>query len=260
MFQTHPGFSGHFKALAWHAAGFGWPALAVAWHAAGLGLGMALAWYAAGLGLGMALAWYAAGLGLGMALAWYAAGLGLGMALAWYAAGLGLGMALAWYAAGLGLGMALAWYAAGLGLGMALAWYAAGLGLGMDFLSREVGEFLSGSLAGVVTKAVLAPFETIRYGYNRRWSEDEKGMGNNFTRTQIRAHKKRRLSFLPQACFALVTTRNSTLTNFYQEVIEAARERFTREISFQSKDKDISLAKSPGLLAAFLVWLSAATL
>ncbi|XP_028066270.1 uncharacterized protein LOC114269200 isoform X3 [Camellia sinensis] len=82
-----------------------------------------------------------------------------------------------------------------------------------------------------------------RYGYNRRWSEDEKGMGNNFTRTQIRAHKKRRLSFLPQACFALVTTRNSTLTNFYQEVIEAARERFTREISFQSKDKDISLAK-----------------
>ncbi|XP_028066273.1 uncharacterized protein LOC114269200 isoform X4 [Camellia sinensis] len=113
----------------------------------------------------------------------------------------------------------------------------------MDFLSREVGEFLSGSLAGVVTKAVLAPFETIRYGYNRRWSEDEKGMGNNFTRTQIRAHKKRRLSFLPQACFALVTTRNSTLTNFYQEVIEAARERFTREISFQSKDKDISLAK-----------------
>ncbi|XP_028066269.1 uncharacterized protein LOC114269200 isoform X2 [Camellia sinensis] len=130
----------------------------------------------------------------------------------------------------------------------------------LDFLSREVGEFLSGSLAGVVTKAVLAPFETIRYGYNRRWSEDEKGMGNNFTRTQIRAHKKRRLSFLPQACFALVTTRNSTLTNFYQEVIEAARERFTREISFQSKDKDISLAKSPGLLAAFLVWLSAATL
>ncbi|GMQ03890.1 hypothetical protein CsSME_00049514 [Camellia sinensis var. sinensis] len=83
-----------------------------------------------------------------------------------------------------------------------------------------------------------------RYGYNRRcWSEDEKGMKNNFTRIQIGAHKKRRLSFSPQTCSALVTARNSSLTNFYQEVIEAAREKFTREISFQSKDKDISLAK-----------------
>ncbi|KAL7166560.1 hypothetical protein ACSBR2_037268 [Camellia fascicularis] len=83
-----------------------------------------------------------------------------------------------------------------------------------------------------------------RYGYNRRcWSEDEKGMKNNFTRIQIGAHKKRRLSFSPQACSALVTTRNSSLTNFYQEAIEAAREKFTQGISFQSKDKDISLAK-----------------
>lgn len=32
-----------------------------------------------------------------------------------------------------------------------------------DFLrTREVGEFLSGALAGAMTKAVLAPLETIR--------------------------------------------------------------------------------------------------
>lgn len=29
--------------------------------------------------------------------------------------------------------------------------------------TREVGEFLSGALAGAMTKAVLAPLETIRY-------------------------------------------------------------------------------------------------
>jgi hypothetical protein len=32
-----------------------------------------------------------------------------------------------------------------------------------DFLrTREVGEFLSGALAGAMTKAILAPLETIR--------------------------------------------------------------------------------------------------
>lgn len=35
----------------------------------------------------------------------------------------------------------------------------------------------------------------------------------------------------------------STKVNRYKEVLEAARDKFTREISFQSKDKDISLAK-----------------
>lgn len=29
--------------------------------------------------------------------------------------------------------------------------------------TREAGEFLSGALAGAMTKAVLAPLETIRY-------------------------------------------------------------------------------------------------
>lgn len=30
--------------------------------------------------------------------------------------------------------------------------------------TREAGEFLSGALAGAMTKAVLAPLETIRFG------------------------------------------------------------------------------------------------
>lgn len=36
--------------------------------------------------------------------------------------------------------------------------------LHQDFMkSREVGEFLSGALAGAMTKAILAPLETIRF-------------------------------------------------------------------------------------------------
>lgn len=31
------------------------------------------------------------------------------------------------------------------------------------FRSREAGEFVSGALAGAMTKAVLAPLETIRF-------------------------------------------------------------------------------------------------
>lgn len=31
------------------------------------------------------------------------------------------------------------------------------------FRTREVGEFLSGALAGAMTKAILAPLETIRF-------------------------------------------------------------------------------------------------
>lgn len=39
-------------------------------------------------------------------------------------------------------------------------------------------------------------------------------------------------------------------SNFYQDVLKAAREKFTQEISFQSKDKDISLAKALLYIAA----------
>ncbi|KAJ4950868.1 hypothetical protein NE237_027700 [Protea cynaroides] len=39
-------------------------------------------------------------------------------------------------------------------------------------------------------------------------------------------------------------------SHFYQEVLKAAREKFTQEISFQSKDKDVSLAKALLYVAA----------
>ncbi|XP_042031729.1 uncharacterized protein LOC121778442 [Salvia splendens] len=64
------------------------------------------------------------------------------------------------------------------------------------------------------------------------------------TATGNAASKKTRLSISPLASSALAESRNSSAANFYKEVLEAARDKFTREISFQSKDKDISLAKA----------------
>ncbi|XP_057525250.1 uncharacterized protein LOC130804719 isoform X1 [Amaranthus tricolor] len=45
-------------------------------------------------------------------------------------------------------------------------------------------------------------------------------------------------------------TKDSYGPKFYQDVLKAAREKFTEEISFQSKDKDISLAKTLLYVAA----------
>ncbi|OAY24442.1 hypothetical protein MANES_17G016300v8 [Manihot esculenta] len=45
-------------------------------------------------------------------------------------------------------------------------------------------------------------------------------------------------------------TRDSSRLNVYKEVVKSAREKFNREISFQSKDKDISLAKALLFIAA----------
>ncbi|KAL3844406.1 hypothetical protein ACJIZ3_001809 [Penstemon smallii] len=56
--------------------------------------------------------------------------------------------------------------------------------------------------------------------------------------------KKMKLGISPLASSALAEPRNTSRANFYKEVLEAARDKFTREISFQSKDKDISLAKA----------------
>uniref|UniRef100_A0A5B7ALZ3 Protein SirB1 N-terminal domain-containing protein n=2 Tax=Davidia involucrata TaxID=16924 RepID=A0A5B7ALZ3_DAVIN len=91
----------------------------------------------------------------------------------------------------------------------------------------------------------------LRYGYDCRgcWNENEKGKKNKFTFAS-KPHKKRRLSLSPLATSALATTRNSSRPNFYEEVLKAAREKFTQEISFQSKDKDISLAKALLYIAA----------
>ncbi|XAR70736.1 hypothetical protein NMG60_11027708 [Bertholletia excelsa] len=83
-------------------------------------------------------------------------------------------------------------------------------------------------------------YQPFRYNYNlRRWNVDEKGGMN-----------KRNLRFWPRASSALAPMRNSSHPNTYLEVLKAARQKFTREISFQSKDKDISLAKALLYIAA----------
>nr|GMD97415.1 uncharacterized protein LOC109153067 [Ipomoea batatas]GME00093.1 uncharacterized protein LOC109153067 [Ipomoea batatas] len=56
-------------------------------------------------------------------------------------------------------------------------------------------------------------------------------------------HKKRRLSIAPWSASALAETRNSSRAELYGEVLKDAREKFTREVSLRTKDKEISLAK-----------------
>ncbi|KAJ0944734.1 putative protein SirB1 [Helianthus annuus] len=55
---------------------------------------------------------------------------------------------------------------------------------------------------------------------------------------------KRRLVSSPMAAAAPVKTGGCSPLKYYQEVLSAARANFTQEISFQCKDKDISLAKA----------------
>ncbi|KAL2544363.1 hypothetical protein Fot_13596 [Forsythia ovata] len=87
-------------------------------------------------------------------------------------------------------------------------------------------------------------------GRNRFWSVYGKGKMDNLTATtRIAALEKRRLSISP-SCSALAESRNSSRASFYKEVLEASREKFTQEISFRSKDKDISLAKALLYVAA----------
>ncbi|CAK9177640.1 unnamed protein product [Ilex paraguariensis] len=90
-----------------------------------------------------------------------------------------------------------------------------------------------------------------RYGFDGRgcWNLNEKGRRSKFVTTTA-AQMKRRSSFSLLASSALATTRIASLPNFNPEVLKAAREKFTREISFQSKDKDISIAKALLYIAA----------
>nr|XP_043607483.1 uncharacterized protein LOC122579380 isoform X2 [Erigeron canadensis] len=55
---------------------------------------------------------------------------------------------------------------------------------------------------------------------------------------------KKKSSFSPMTTTANVKTHDFSPPKSYQEVRIAAREKFTQEISFRSKDKDISLAKT----------------
>ncbi|KAJ8555251.1 hypothetical protein K7X08_012747 [Anisodus acutangulus] len=83
-----------------------------------------------------------------------------------------------------------------------------------------------------------------RCGFNggvRCWIGNEKGRWNKLASA---TSKKRRVSICPMASSALAETRYTSRAKFYQEVLNDAREKFTQEISFQSKDKDISLGKA----------------
>ncbi|KAI5656523.1 hypothetical protein M9H77_25316 [Catharanthus roseus] len=93
-----------------------------------------------------------------------------------------------------------------------------------------------------------------RYDFDGRggcWIGNGKGRSNELAAaTIVKVPKNRRLNISPLASSALVETRNSPRANFYQEILKASRDKFTLEISFQSKDKDISLAKALFYVAA----------
>ncbi|XP_055819825.1 uncharacterized protein LOC129888819 isoform X2 [Solanum dulcamara] len=79
------------------------------------------------------------------------------------------------------------------------------------------------------------------------WIGNEKGKWNKLASAAAASTKspKLRMSISPMASSAaLAETRWSSRAKFYEEVLKGAREKFTQEISFQSKDKDISLAKA----------------
>ncbi|PIN07925.1 hypothetical protein CDL12_19504 [Handroanthus impetiginosus] len=90
-----------------------------------------------------------------------------------------------------------------------------------------------------------------RYDFDRRsdYGKEKKNYMIAAT-TQSAAVKKMRLVISPRASSALAESHNSSRADFYKEVLEAARDKFTKEISFQSKDKDISLAKALLYIAA----------
>ncbi|XP_047971882.1 uncharacterized protein LOC125214774 isoform X1 [Salvia hispanica] len=88
-----------------------------------------------------------------------------------------------------------------------------------------------------------------RYNFGGCWIGC--GKGKSAASTSNAAVKKMRLSISPLASSAaLDTSPNLSRPDFYKEVLESARDKFTMEISFQSKDKDISLAKALLYVAA----------
>ncbi|XP_049376722.1 uncharacterized protein LOC125841607 isoform X1 [Solanum stenotomum] len=106
-------------------------------------------------------------------------------------------------------------------------------------------------LVGGTVKELSAAMASLnvysRCGFDGRvgcWIGNEKGRWNKLAAASTMAPKKRRLSISPLASSALAETPYTSRAEFYHEVLNDAREKFTQEISFQSKDKDISLAKA----------------
>ncbi|KAL0393772.1 UNVERIFIED_CONTAM: hypothetical protein Slati_4343400 [Sesamum latifolium] len=103
--------------------------------------------------------------------------------------------------------------------------------------NRQMTMMMTGGLGAPTPVAVPSLGNCGRFGFDGRggcWSDCGKGKRNYMTvnTTQNAAVKKMRLGISPLASSALA-----------EPCPQAARDKFTREISFQSKDKDISLAK-----------------
>ncbi|KAM3379597.1 putative protein isoform X1 [Capsicum galapagoense] len=80
------------------------------------------------------------------------------------------------------------------------------------------------------------------------WIGNQKGKWNKLAAAAVPASTKApkfRMSISPMASStALAETQWSSRAKFYTEVLKDAREKFMQEISFQSKDQDISLSKA----------------
>ncbi|XP_009624491.1 uncharacterized protein [Nicotiana tomentosiformis] len=98
------------------------------------------------------------------------------------------------------------------------------------------------------SSAAMAPLDIYsRCGFDGSigcWIGNGKGKWNKLAAATTKAPMKRRFNISPMASSALAESRCTSRAKFYQEVLNDAREKFTQEISFQSKDRDISLAKA----------------
>ncbi|KAM0059669.1 putative protein SirB1 [Helianthus debilis subsp. tardiflorus] len=77
-----------------------------------------------------------------------------------------------------------------------------------------------------------------------------KTMTDFATPAALQVQNKRKSSISPVTIVSNVKSHDFSPSKSYQEVLIAARERFTQQISFRSKDKDISLAKTLLYIAA----------
>ncbi|XP_010535952.1 PREDICTED: uncharacterized protein LOC104811082 isoform X2 [Tarenaya hassleriana] len=93
-----------------------------------------------------------------------------------------------------------------------------------------------------------------RYDHDRRrcsWTGIEKKMNKSISaRRTTPFPRNRTVSASAYPLFVNQLTKETTRPKNYQEVAKTAREKFTQEISFQSKDRDISLAKALLFVAA----------
>ncbi|KAL0327709.1 UNVERIFIED_CONTAM: hypothetical protein Sangu_1848900 [Sesamum angustifolium] len=109
--------------------------------------------------------------------------------------------------------------------------------------NQQMTMMVAAGIGASSTAMAMKPVATCgRYDFDGRggcWSDCGKGRRNYVVAEAIR-----------NASSALTEYSKKSRADFYKEVLEAGRDKFTREISFQSKDKDISLAKALLYVAA----------